>query len=79
MSGSPSDSDLVATWGPFVSNAGTYERSGSTLAFNYVVAKHRNATSNTDALEILHLTEDILETTTTSGGATVRMRFSRAE
>jgi hypothetical protein len=40
VAGKPTPEELVAMWGPFAANAGTYELSGNTLTRHTIVAKN---------------------------------------
>jgi hypothetical protein len=40
VAGKPSADEMLAQWGPFAANAGTYELSGSTLTRRAIVAKN---------------------------------------
>ena len=79
----PSAEELVAAWGPFASQAGTYQRSGSTVRYNQVVAKAPAAMLTDGASysrEIVTLTADRLVTRgTNANGSTTTFTYTRVE
>ena len=82
VSESPTDEELGRAFGPYVSNAGTYEVSGSTVTQHGLVAKNPGtmAPGSSGTWEITELTADTLEYTGGGpGGNTFRSEYSRVE
>ena len=80
----PTDAELIAAWGQaFTSQAGTYERNGSTLTYTINVAKSPNGMlpqNATYSRDIVRLTSNRLETSgTNAAGVTLINRYTRVE
>ena len=79
----PTDAELVAAWGPFASQAGTYERNGSTVTYKQVVAKGPAAMlvdNPPNSREIITLTADRLVTRgPAANGAVQTFTYRRVE
>ena len=74
----PTDADLVAAWGPFNAQAGTYEVNGSTITYHVVVAQFPNGMlpENATFSREFRIDGNTLETSGTNQAGTVTTTFT---
>lgn len=77
----PSDAELLAAFGPFTANSGTYEVRGGRLTTTAMVAKNPNAMAGQSSTSELHFegNEVVHVTSPNPGGGTTVTKLMRLE
>lgn len=77
----PSDADLLAAFGPFTANSGTYEVKGATLTTTALVAKNPNAMAGQSSISALTFegSQVVHVASANPGGGTTVTKLMRLE
>ncbi len=72
------NAELVAAWGPFTAQAGTYEVNGSTITYHQIVAKNANGMlpENATYSREFRIDGNTLQTSGTNAAGTVTTTFT---